>query len=616
MLDDEARPPIRYTQAMSPPRPDQRALIEEELARLCASEALRRAPSHLRLLRYLVEKGVSGNTSAFREAAIAFEVFHRDPAVYDPQSDPIVRVTVGRLRARLEAHYARCETPPKLRIVLPKGGYAPQFMAPKTVTTPAQGLAVLEVRNDTARAELEPLCQSLGVRLADGLARLGVPRVIARESVASAQAQTKDPRAIGAMLGVEWVLDTRLDGEGGQALRATARLLSATDGGVRWIETRAAPDADRLALVDALADRVYHRFSATLKGDAGGPDPEELSGLAVEERHTLDLARMFCARRAVSELEEMTPELEAITRRHPQCATSWGVLAAAIYTQTLRMDRESAPLYAAARGAALHAASLDPDESSAASVLGALLSTHDVNPSAAMGHFRAVLRRAPHHSLARQNLAALLCYTGSFDEALAEARIARRYDPLSILLRISHAAMLAYARRHDESRREWRLLEMAGALGESGTPAWLGATFAGNNELWDGQFDRAAEHYRHALAAQPDNPAPPMCLGMVEARRGNRAAAVAQEAHCRERFPKMSSYQLAMLAGALRDKPRVLRELHRAHERKDPLLVSACVDPSFDWLADDPDFNGLLRSWSLPGWRGGEYRRSGEVRGS
>ena len=601
---------------MSEPLPEQLALVEEEFARLCASEVLRRAPSHMRLLRYLVEKRMAGDTSALRETAIAIEVFRRDPAIYDPQSDPIVRVTIGRLRTRLNAHYARYEAPPKLRIVLPKGGYTPEFVAPQTKPTSAQGLAVLEVRNDTGRAELDPLCQTVAMRLADGLARLGVPRVIARESVANAQAQTQDPRAIGHLLGVEWVLDTLLGREGDNDLRATARLLSASDGSVRWIETRAAPQTNRLALLDALADRVYARFGDTLKGVVHGPELDELAGLAVEERHTLDLARMFCVRRAVPELENLTPEIDAIVRRHPQCATAWGVLASTIFTQTLRMDREFAPLCAAARDAALRAVAIDPDESNAASVLAALIGTHDVEPEAAIARLRTVLRRAPHYPTARLNLAVLLCYTGWFDEALEELRLARRYDPLSNMLRISLAAVLSYARRHDESRREWQLLERAGVLDASDPLAWVAATFAGNNELWNDQFNAAAEHYRKAMAVQPQNPTAFMCLGMVEARRGDREAALAQEALCLERFPEMSSYQLAMLGGAMRDKKRVLRELQRARERKDHLLVSACVDPSFAWLADDPDYNGLLRSWSLPGWRGGEYRRSGEARES
>jgi hypothetical protein len=96
-------------------------MIEEELERLAASDALRRAPSHQRLLRYLVERRIAGDDAALRETAIALDVFRRDPSTYDPQVDPIVRVNIGRLRERLEAHYANYDRPPKLRIVLPKG---------------------------------------------------------------------------------------------------------------------------------------------------------------------------------------------------------------------------------------------------------------------------------------------------------------------------------------------------------------------------------------------------------------------------------------------------------------------------------------------------------------
>jgi TolB-like protein/Tfp pilus assembly protein PilF len=475
-----------------------------------------------------------------------------------------------------------------------------------------QGLAVFSVRNDTGRPALEPLCQALTIRLTDSLARLGVPRVIARESVATAQAQAEDPRVVGRKLGVEWLLDTLLASEGDDHLRATTRLLSAVDGSVRWIETRAAPDASRLALVDALADRVFARFAATLKGEAGEPEQRDLSELTGDERHALELARMFCRQRAVVELEQLTPEIDAITRRHPACATGWGVLASMYFTQTLRMDRDFAPLCASARDAAQRALAIDPDESNAASVLGGIMGAFDVDPVGAIAWFRRVLRRAPHHTTARHNLAVLLCYTGSFDEALAEAGLARQHDPLSDLLRINIAATLSYARRHDESRREWRLLEKSGALKPSGTFPWLVAVLAGNNELWDDRLDRAAELYRTARTIQPDNSTPEMCIGMVAARRGDRAAAVAQDALCRDRFPDMSSYQLAMLGGAMRDKPGVLRHLARARERKDHLLVSACVDPSFAWLADDEDFNCLLQSWSLPGWRGAMYRHPNE----
>ena len=104
-------------------------LIRNELERLLASDFLRRSPSHLRLLRYLVERRLANDDGALREMSIGIEVFNRNPSTYDPKSDPIVRVNVSRLRERLVKHYAMFEAPPQVRIELPKGRYVPEFVA-------------------------------------------------------------------------------------------------------------------------------------------------------------------------------------------------------------------------------------------------------------------------------------------------------------------------------------------------------------------------------------------------------------------------------------------------------------------------------------------------------
>ena len=50
-------------------------LIRNELERLLASDFLRRSPSHLRLLRYLVERRLANDDGALREMSIGIEVF-------------------------------------------------------------------------------------------------------------------------------------------------------------------------------------------------------------------------------------------------------------------------------------------------------------------------------------------------------------------------------------------------------------------------------------------------------------------------------------------------------------------------------------------------------------
>ena len=103
-------------------------LIRSELDRLLANDWLRRSPSHLRLLRYLLERSLGNDQGALREMSIGIEVFHRNPSTYDPKSDPIMRVNVSRLRERLVKHYAMFDAPPQLRIELREGRYAPEFV--------------------------------------------------------------------------------------------------------------------------------------------------------------------------------------------------------------------------------------------------------------------------------------------------------------------------------------------------------------------------------------------------------------------------------------------------------------------------------------------------------
>jgi hypothetical protein len=58
-------------------------------------------------------------------------VFDR-PAGYHPKTDPIVRVQARRLRSKLETYHAASGRPGGLQIVLPKGGYIPEFsIAPR-----------------------------------------------------------------------------------------------------------------------------------------------------------------------------------------------------------------------------------------------------------------------------------------------------------------------------------------------------------------------------------------------------------------------------------------------------------------------------------------------------
>jgi hypothetical protein len=98
----------------------------EELAqvqRITEHHLFRGADSICRLLRFLVEHAVNARSEPVREFDIATEVFKRRQD-FDPQSDSIVRVQVGRLRTRLTRYYFEAGTSDPIVFEVPRGGYS------------------------------------------------------------------------------------------------------------------------------------------------------------------------------------------------------------------------------------------------------------------------------------------------------------------------------------------------------------------------------------------------------------------------------------------------------------------------------------------------------------
>lgn len=163
------------------PRP-----ILDELHHLLASPALRNSPSQQRLLRYLVEHALAQDVKALREIVIGVVVFRRQAATYDPKKDPIVRVSVGRLRQRLAEHYGHDHPPTGVRIEIPTGTYRPRFVAapggqaraPRVLVPPIEGTGMAPGMADLAHEFLieelhtVPALEVVGYQTAAGMAAL------------------------------------------------------------------------------------------------------------------------------------------------------------------------------------------------------------------------------------------------------------------------------------------------------------------------------------------------------------------------------------------------------------------------------------------------------------
>ena len=118
---------MRAVQSDLPAQPEPR-IIRQHLAAVLESPQFARSHRLQRFLEFVVECKLEGRDDDIQEYAIGLEVFDRRVS-FDPRTDSIVRVEAHRLRDRLAGYYANGGRGATVRIVLPKRGYVPSFLA-------------------------------------------------------------------------------------------------------------------------------------------------------------------------------------------------------------------------------------------------------------------------------------------------------------------------------------------------------------------------------------------------------------------------------------------------------------------------------------------------------
>jgi hypothetical protein len=110
---------------VSDPEESLPALIQKALAEILISTPFRASKQSQELMRFIVDKTLSGHAELLKERVIGSEVFGRRPD-YDTNSDPIVRARVAEVRKRLALYY-QTEQEKAVRISVPLGSFKATF---------------------------------------------------------------------------------------------------------------------------------------------------------------------------------------------------------------------------------------------------------------------------------------------------------------------------------------------------------------------------------------------------------------------------------------------------------------------------------------------------------
>lgn len=228
---------------------DKADLIRAELERICDDVLFRDTTRMKRFLRYVTEETLEGRGGRLKGYVIGVEVFDR-PDDFDPQADTIVRVQAGQLRRRLDLYYAERGQHARVRILVPKGRYAPTFevrrapvpdenidpeemieQSESTGTDPRPCIAVMTL-DDLSQA-VSPnesrFADGVSAEIVNALVQFRSMRIITLSPTVSTTFADKSVRDIGSEYGADFILSgsVRRDGE---LFRVTVSLIRCETG--------------------------------------------------------------------------------------------------------------------------------------------------------------------------------------------------------------------------------------------------------------------------------------------------------------------------------------------------------------------------------------------------
>jgi TolB-like protein/DNA-binding winged helix-turn-helix (wHTH) protein len=461
-------------------------------------------------------------------------------------------------------------------------------------------LAVLPFENFTGDAGQEYFSDGLTEEIISQLGNLdpGHLGVIARTSVMHYKHTQELIPQIGKDLGVQYVIEggVRRDSE---RVRITAQLIQVKDQSHLWAHEYDRDLGHLLELQAEIARAVANEIELRLSGrrliEAEQKASAPMPGAKPYEAYDLYLkGRYFWNKRTVEGFRQAAAYFQQAIDKDPDYGRAYAGLAD---TFTLMSTWHVGPqneLMPRARTAALRALQLDEGLAEAHASLALIKENYDYDWAESEKEFRRAIQLGPQYATAHQWYAEFLSWQGRFEEAFAESELARRLDPLSLIIASDYASILYDSRQYVRAVKQCRLvLELDPNFNHARDlllPSYL--------QL--GRYDLAVDEIKLWRARDP-GPWVWAWTAAVYSRSGHseeaRQALVKLERVSGSRADRTPMLLVAYSGTGQKD--GVLDLLQQAYSEHSDAVVQIKVDPMYDPIRDDPRFKDLLRRLGL-----------------
>lgn len=439
--------------------------------------------------------------------------------------------------------------------------------------------------------------ESLGLGLADALiTRLGNTGVIAVCSTSAIQTYTaagRDPAEIGRKLGVEAVLDGRVQ-RTGDKLRLTVQLLRATDGAPIWAESFEEQFTNLLGVQKTISEQVAHALTVELTAEQRKRLKKDYTGDATAFEAYVR-GRYFWGKQTRESLTKAIGYFQKAVEIDPTYALAYAGMAdcyisLAVPVFMMGITPESEAINKA-RAAAQRAIELDESLPEAHATLGAAFFL--LGDAATRGEFKRALELNPHLAQALNYYGTVLYLEGRPEEGLAKIQRARELDPLSAFVNTQLGVAFYRSRRYDKAAAQiQKTLEL--------DPNFIRAHWVlGMIYEQQGRLDEAIAKFQKAEQLSGGSSVALSALGHIYAVTGRRAEAEQILARLLAMHGQnlASPYFIAVVYAGLGDKDQAFAWLGKINHKY--LITMVIIEQYFDPLRDDPRFADMLRKSGL-----------------
>ncbi len=453
----------------------------------------------------------------------------------------------------------------------------------KSVAVPIKTVAVLPFKPLAAENRNEAL--ELG--MADSLiAKLGGEEISVRplSAIRRYNSVEQDSLTAGRELNVEAVLDGTIQ-TSGERIRISAKLLRTSDGKQLWTGQFEEKFTDIFAVQDSISERVAAALKIRL-GNAEKKRPTEnveAYQLYMKGRyHALNLTR--------AETDKGIAYFQQAIELDPNYALAYVGLARTYLPMALTSGVPSWEVMPKAKAAALRAVEIDETLAEAHTALGYTIFWYDWDWQAAETEYLRALELNPNNAEAHFGYAHLLSNAARHEQALAEIKLSRELDPVSLVTNALEGQILFFAGRPDEA------LDRLNKTIDLNPNFWLSHLFISAIYTEKGMFAEAIAAAKNAgeLSGNSQSNAY-RAYALAKWGKQTEARAILDELSKLATTNYVPPYNFAVIYNGLGESGKALDYLEKGFVEKDVRMAFLKVEPKWNNLRNEPRFIELIR---------------------